>query len=109
MTQLRAHGLLILAACLWGLGNVAQKTVLTHVGPLMATGLTSLLAAFVLAPIMLRELRSTRTIPPLGETLLVSIVFMLALLTLQIGFSGTTVTNAGFLINTCIVMTPLAA
>jgi drug/metabolite transporter (DMT)-like permease len=111
MTRFQANATLLLAAFLWGSGNVAQQTVLEHIGPLMATGLKSLVAALVILPYCM-----TRPIPasPLGWHgaiigLTVILSFCLAFTALQMGYGMTSVTNAGFLVNTATVLTPILA
>ena len=111
LTRGRANLILLLAALLWGSGNVAQKTVLEHLGPFTVVGFRGLLAALVVLPIAHGELRRTRPYAATDRRLLASVAGLFALATAltQIGFAGTTVTNAGFLINTSTVLTPLLA
>lgn len=114
MTCQRAHLIVLLAAALWGLGNVAQKTILEHMGPLMATALTLALGAFALAPLMRLECPAAHVekgVPgPSGrEIIFGALMFGASVATMQIGYGGTSVSNAGFLVNTCTVITPLAA
>jgi drug/metabolite transporter (DMT)-like permease len=111
MTPLRANALLVLAALFWGCGNVAQKTVLDHIGPFMTTGLTALLGALILLPLVHRESKRCKPgkRPEPRDLVIAGLVFTAAVSTLQIAYGGTSVTNAGFLVNTCAAMTPLAA
>jgi drug/metabolite transporter (DMT)-like permease len=109
MTKARAHGLLLLAALFWGLGNVAQKTVLGHMGPLTAVGLRCLLAFVVLAPFLLLVARSRPSASWLRGAVLVAVLFAAALCLQQAAYLSTSVTNASFLVNTATVMTPLVA
>ena len=111
MTRARANLILLLAAALWGSGNVAQKTVLDHLGSFTVVGMRGLLAAVVVLPIALAEVRRTRPYAPGDWRLLASVALLFALGTIlsQLGFSGTSVTNAGFLINTSTVFTPILA
>ena len=109
MTPARAHLVLLLACGLWGSGNVAQRTILEHMGPLMATGLTCLLGELVLIPLALREGASKDSRPGVWEMATNLLYFAAAITLLQIGYAGTSVSNAGFLVTTCAVMTPVAA
>jgi drug/metabolite transporter (DMT)-like permease len=107
----QANGLLLLAAMLWGSGNVAQQQVLDFVGPLTANGLRCLIAAAVVLPFCLRE---PRGVAPLGRRgwllgLAVAVSFAIATALMQAAYGLTTVTNAGFLVNTCTILTPVAA
>ncbi len=109
MTRLGASATLLLAALLWGSGNVANKTVLDHVDPLLAVGLRSCIAFALLLPLALRDLRHP---VPAGwgySALGLSACFSCAVVLQQYAFAGTSVTNAGFLINTCSIMTPVFA
>ena len=95
-----------MAAFLWGAGNVPQKTVLDDIGPLTAVGMRCLIAAFILAPFFakfdLNPEKGKRT-----AAILVIATFAVAVTLYQIASGLTTVTNAGFLVNISIVITPL--
>jgi drug/metabolite transporter (DMT)-like permease len=108
---LQAKGLLVLASISWGLGNVAQKTILSDLGAFAATGLTCLLGAVILAPFAFQEVRYLPPIPQKGrwQLLVVSILFTGSASLMQFGYGGTSITNAGFMVNTSAVLTPLAA
>ncbi len=108
-SRFSANLVLLLAALLWGSGNVAQKTVLDHLGPFAVVGFRGLLATLVVLPLALREGRRTASLCAVDWRLLASMagLFTLATALTQIGFGGTSVTNGGFLINTSAVMTPL--
>lgn len=41
----------LIAAALWGFGNVAQKTVLEHLDPFSAVGLRRLIGGFLMLPL----------------------------------------------------------
>jgi len=111
MTRNQASGLAVLAALAWGAGNVSQKTILAHLDGFAATGITSLVGALVLLPLALREAKATlpsaRGSLPL--LLAVSVLFTFASTVMQFGYGLTTVTNAGFLVNTAAVLTPILA
>lgn len=105
--------LLLCAAFFWGMGNVANKTVLDHVGPLTAVCLRCAIALVVILPLALREKRlhgdggADQTWLP--GAVLVLLLFAAAMALQQIAYLTTTVTNAGFLVNTAATMTPILA
>ncbi len=109
MTRSTANLLLLLAAALWGLGNVAQKTVLDHLDPFSAVGLRCLIGGVVLLPLLAFE---TRRDVPAGywpSALRVAAIFAAATLTQQMAYLSASVTNASFLVNTAAVITPVVA
>lgn len=109
MSRTQANLLLLLAAAFWGLGNVAQKTVLDHLDPLSAVALRCLIAGILMGPLIMVE-RGTALSPGWWSSLgRVSALFVVGMSIHQTAFLGTTATNASFLINTATVMTPLAA
>lgn len=109
MTPFRANFLALLGALAWGCGNVPQKTILAHLDGFAASGITSLIGALVLAPLAWRE--AAGRLPPARGSLpllfAVSMIFTLAATVMQFGYGMTTVTNAGFLVNTAAVLTPV--
>jgi drug/metabolite transporter (DMT)-like permease len=111
LDRIPAPVLLLTAATLWGCSNVAQKTVLDNLGPLTALGMSSIVASAALYPLARNELTSAagQARIPLKSYIAPIAVFVLALASLQIGFGGTSVSNAGFLVNSNIVLTPVAA
>jgi drug/metabolite transporter (DMT)-like permease len=111
MSRSQANKLLLLAAFLWGAGNVAQQTILENIGPFLAVGLRCLIAAIVILPFTLGTKKFSISLNPLAKRLrIVTIVtFTAAVAFQQIGFGYTTVTNAGFIVNTTTVITPLIA
>jgi drug/metabolite transporter (DMT)-like permease len=106
MNRARANGLLTLAAFLWGAGNVAQKTVLDDIGPLTAVGLRCLIAAVALAPFFARFDNSPKK-GKFRSAAMVIASFAVAVTLYQMAAGLTTVTNAGFLVNISIAVTPL--
>jgi drug/metabolite transporter (DMT)-like permease len=111
MTQIQAKGLVLLAALAWGLGNVSQKTILDHLDAYTANGVTCLVGAAILYPFARREGRQTLrpgrgALPLLLQTVF---AFTVAATLMQVGYGQTTVTNAGFLVNTAAVLTPILA
>ncbi len=101
--------LLLLAAFLWGSGNVANKTVLTEINAWATVFLRCVVAALVLWPFALREARRPGTPLWLTSSLWPSALFALAIVLQQQGYVTATVTNASFLVNAACVLTPLIA
>jgi drug/metabolite transporter (DMT)-like permease len=104
--------MLLTAGFFWGSGNVANKTVLDHIGPLTAVGLRCLIATMVILPFAVREWLRAASPPDrswLRSALLVSLFFAAAAAVQQAAFQRTSVTNAGFLVNTCTILTPIFA
>ena len=109
LTRLQAGSILLVAAFCWGSGNVANKTVLEHLGPLTVVGLRCLLAAAVIAPFALRERPRRVDIAWLQSTVGVALLFATALVLQQMAYLSTSVTNASFLVNTATILTPMVA
>jgi drug/metabolite transporter (DMT)-like permease len=111
MTPLRANGLALTAAFAWGLGNVSQKTIMNHLDGFSATGLSCIMGVIVLLPFVRREARvnSPDNTGLLAMAINVSLLFALAATLMQFGYGHTSVTNAGFMVNTAAVMTPAIA
>ena len=111
MSPHRATALALLAGLAWGSGNVAHKTILEHLDGWAAAGLPALIGALVLLPLALREGRGA--LPPakgsFGLLLVISLLFTVAITLMQFGYGLTSVTNAGFLVNTAAVLTPVLA
>lgn len=109
MSKLQANLLLLLAAALWGFGNVAQKTVLLHLDALTAVGLRCLIGGLLVLPFVLTERRAAIGPGHLSSLTKVGALFAIAIMLQQTCYFGASVTNASFLISTATVMTPLAA
>ena len=111
MTRLSANMLLLVTAALWGAGNVAQKTVLDDLGPFSVLGFRCLIGLVVIAPLLLREVRTVAAPSPRGwcAIALAAAAFCVALCIQQIAYGLTSVTNASFIISATVVFTPLFA
>lgn len=102
--------MLLLAAFLWGSGNVANKTVLQDLDPLAAAAARNLVATLFLLPFALREMaRAQQNRAWAKSASLPSVLFALAIIAQQWGYQSATVTNASFLVNAACVLTPLIA
>ncbi len=108
-TRAMATAMLLGAAFFWGTGNVANKTVLSHLEPLTVVGLRCAVAALVLVPLAMGEIRRQPGWAWLPSAIGVSALFASALVLQQMAFTTTTVTNVSFLVNTCSIMTPVIA
>jgi drug/metabolite transporter (DMT)-like permease len=104
-----AVGMLLLAALCWGAGNVANKTLLDHVGPFTALVARCLLGLAVIVPLCRLEGGGRPSKGWWSSALGVSALFAAALMTQQVAYRWTTVINVSFLVNTCTVMTALLA
>ncbi|CCV15157.1 DMT family transporter [Mesorhizobium sp. STM 4661] len=109
MSKLHANLLLLFAAALWGFGNVPQKTILDHLDPLSAVGLRCLIGGLLVLPLIAIEPQLPASGRYRASLARVSALFAIAIVLQQIGYLGTSVTNASFLISTATVMTPFAA
>ncbi len=108
-----ANALMLLTALIWGTTFVAQQLGMSHIGPLAYTGLRFLIGAIVVLPLALREyvrlqkqgIRLTasdfRAWAGLGVLLFLGAVFQ------QIGITGTSVSNAGFLTALYVPLVPI--
>lgn len=108
MNNWRAHGLLLLAAFIWGSSNVAQQNVLHYLGPITTVGLRCVLASLVILPFVWRSKSELPRIWALGRwpIILTSILFGLSTTLAQTGIGKTSVINASFFINTWTVIMP---
>jgi drug/metabolite transporter (DMT)-like permease len=102
-----AHFALLLAAAFWGGGNIAQKLVLSHIGPMSAVCLRCAIAAIAILPLAATEWQRHCQAGFPKSMLLVSISFTAAICLQQLAYIDSSVTNASFLVNTCTVLTPL--
>ena len=110
-TRCQANGLLLISGLFWGLGGVAQQTILADLGPITTVGLKCAIAGLVLYPFLRREsaMPLHLDVPAKRLAALTMASFAAAIYLYQLGVGYTTVTNASFLVNTGSVMTPLVA
>jgi drug/metabolite transporter (DMT)-like permease len=109
ITATMAVGLLLLAALCWGAGNVANKTLLDHVGPFTALVARCLLGLAIILPLCRLDGDEPLDRGWLASALGVSVLFAAAIMAQQVAYRWTTVTNVSFLVNTCTVMTAVLA
>lgn len=110
--ELRADGLLLLAALIWGAAFVAQRMGMDHVGPMTFNGVRFALGALVLAPFTLRDpgagnpaAMSTRG--ALLGGLLAGLALFAGASFQQVGIMYTTAGNAGFITGLYVVIVPI--
>lgn len=108
MSRLQANFLLLLAAIIWGLGNIAHKTILDHLDAFSVVGLICLIGALVTAPLAVREKGWKAGRAEMASHVRLAALFIVAEVLQQIAYIDSSVTNASFLISTYTVITPLA-
>lgn len=115
MTRIQANLLLLLVALIWGSAFVAQAHANAGLEPYTFTGIRFLLGTCIVAPLAWRDYRavSRRELRP-GRRDVLGVAVLGLLLTLgavfqQIGITGTTVTNAGFLTALYVPLVPMIA
>jgi drug/metabolite transporter (DMT)-like permease len=104
--------MLICAALLWGFGNVAQKLVLHDISSPTLLFIRSIIALISLLPLAILECRQKnigwRDLKKHGVPIAITALsFALGLACQTIGAQFTTATNIGFIINLCVLFTPL--
>ncbi|HEY7549501.1 MAG TPA: DMT family transporter [Hyphomicrobiaceae bacterium] len=112
MSRLNADIVLLLAAAVWGVAFLFQKSAMDHIGPLAFIAARGTVAALVLAPLAWRERR--RAAPPAGLPFFGiaawgGVAFFVAAWLQQAGIQTATVTSTGFLTALYVVLTPLIA
>ena len=113
VTRIQANLLLLAVALIWGSAFVAQAHGTEHLGSFTFTGIRFLFGVCVVAPLALRDLRliARRTVKPaqrdMAGVLMLGLLLALGAVFQQIGITGTTVTNAGFLTALYVPLVPL--
>tara|TARA_B100001059_G_scaffold10879_1_gene8852 strand:- start:11819 stop:12745 length:927 start_codon:yes stop_codon:yes gene_type:complete len=111
---LRADGLLLIAAIIWGAGFVAQKDGMEYIGPYAYTGVRFLVATVSLLPLLLLKRNGpepTASARP-STTLIVGgglagLAIAAGGLLQQVGIESTTASNAGFITSLYVVLVPI--
>jgi drug/metabolite transporter (DMT)-like permease len=113
MSRLNADLVLLLAAAVWGVAFLFQKSAMDHVGPLVFIAARGVLAAATLAPLAWREHRraSAGSAGPAFWAIAIcgGLAFFGAAWLQQAGIRTTTVTNSSFLTALYVVLTPFVA
>lgn len=106
---LRAEGLLLLTAAIWGFAFVAQRVGMEHVGPFGFNGVRFALGCLVLLPLLARGGRGSgggrRSL--LGDGLLAGLVLFGGASFQQVALVYTTAGNAGFITGLYVVLVPI--
>jgi drug/metabolite transporter (DMT)-like permease len=115
MTRLRADLLLLLAAGIWGLAFIFQKTAMASIGPFTFIAARATLATVALLPLAVFEYRrlpitdaAPDRLPPalLYASFVAGLAFVTGAALQQFGLLTATATNAGFLTALYVVLTP---
>lgn len=109
MRRIHADLLLVLAAVVWGVAFVFQKTAMEHIGPILFIAARSAVAVLALAPLAYREGRGIGHIFPPGLlpiATLAGVAFFTGAAFQQMGLVTATATNAGFLTALYVIFTP---
>ena len=109
MRRIHADLLLVLAAVVWGVAFVFQKTAMDHIGPLLFIASRSVVAALALTPLALYEsARAGKRLPTglLSAAVFGGAIFFCGATLQQVGIVTATATNAGFLTALYVVFTP---
>jgi drug/metabolite transporter (DMT)-like permease len=101
----RADLLVLLAALIWGLAYLAQKTAMTDVGPVAFVASRATVAMLVLLPFALRE-GGPR---PWGFMALGGVAFLAAAGIQQVGIVTASVSNTAFLTALYVIVAPILA
>jgi len=112
MKRLSADLVLLLAAVIWGVAFLFQKSAMGHVGPLTFIAARCVLAALALAPLAMREKRAAAPAAAPGflpTACWGGLAFFIAAWLQQTGIVTATVTNTGFLTALYVVITPFMA
>ena len=113
MTRIQANLLLLAVALVWGSAFVAQAHGTESLGSFTFTGIRFLLGACVISPLVWRDIRLIlrRPVKPQRRdfigVLMLGLLLALGAVFQQIGITGTTVTNAGFLTALYVPLVPL--
>ncbi len=109
---MQANLMLLLAAAIWGLGFVAQRLGMDHLGPYSFNGLRFFIGAFSLLPLIWwyrhqGKLQDVDWKLLLWAGLPVGVLLFIAASLQQVGLLYTTAANAGFITGLYIVLVPL--
>jgi drug/metabolite transporter (DMT)-like permease len=111
MRRLHADVLLLLAAAIWGLAFVFQKSAMAHVSECLFIAARGFVASAALAPLAWLEGHRAPSAARIATVLPIAITggvaFFLGALFQQIGLQTTSVGNTGFLTGLYVVITPL--
>jgi drug/metabolite transporter (DMT)-like permease len=113
---LRADVLLLLTACVWGFGFVAQRSGMEYVGPFTFNGIRFPMGSLSLLPLILYRRKRALKGAGAGEgrpgrgalySLAAGGCLFIAVTLQQLGIMFTTAGNAGFITGLYVVLTPI--
>ncbi|MCL1994324.1 MAG: DMT family transporter [Spirochaetes bacterium] len=108
---LKADILLLITACIWGFGFVAQRAGMEHIGPFAFNGIRFLLGTLPLLPFIVVRRKKGISAAPLRGLLMPSFAagacLFVAVLLQQLGIMFTTAGHAGFITGLYVVLTPI--
>lgn len=116
LTTLKADGLLLLTALIWGTAFVFQKNGMDHLGPMGFNGVRFILGSLALTPLTVISLRRSAAAPydnrpGLGTYVKSGLLAGCALFggaaLQQVGIVTTTAGNAGFITGIYVILVPL--
>jgi drug/metabolite transporter (DMT)-like permease len=107
-----ANFLLLLTACVWGMGFVAQALGMDHLSPFMFNGLRFFIGALSLVPLIWYFSRKKTLVVGNSRTLILGsialgLVLFIAASFQQVGLLYTSAANAGFITGLYIVVVPI--
>lgn len=113
LKTLRADGLLVLTAIIWGFAFVAQRAGMDHVGPFTYNAIRFALGGFSLMPLLLLPINKRKKAAPATEIIKFGVIAGIALFLgssfQQIGLQFTTAGNAGFITGLYVIFVPIIA
>lgn len=115
---LKADGLLLLTALIWGFAFVAQRSGMKDIGPFAFTAVRFALGALCLLPLLVLGKRRARRTAPAPSTAstpqakvawaaLAGLILFLGANLQQVGLVTTTAANAGFITSLYVILVPL--
>jgi drug/metabolite transporter (DMT)-like permease len=106
---LRADGLLLLTASIWGFAFVAQRVGMEHVGPFGFNGVRFALGSLVLLPLLAWGGKGRRELsgPGVAGGVLAGLVLFGGASFQQVALVSTTAGNAGFITGLYVVLVPI--
>ncbi len=119
MQTLKADGLLLLAAFIWGVAFVAQRVGMEHLGPFLFNGIRFTLGSLVLLPVIWRSRKSGRAAPVgmpthrpgfkvyLWGGFLIGLALFSGATFQQMGVAYTTAGKAGFITGLYVIIVPI--
>lgn len=111
LTPLRADGLLLLSALLWGIAFVPQQLAMAHIGPVTFIGVRFGLGLLCVLPLLRLGARrdATASAPawPWRIGVLAGLALVLGSILQQVGVKYTTVSNAGFITGLYVILVPI--